>query len=318
MGFAARTIAAVAQDVRAPLVYERDGTRHETSLGLIAAPAAWRAVAFAFAAAGLFLLFRATPTPTVRANFHAGLCFGFAACPFGGPFPLGYVAVWSLIGAQVLILPLLLRYTLLFPDDRMPTGRSHRVWPWLFAVLGPIWAVTAFTGRWTLGEAAYFATIVLGCAALLGVRTYKYRRADAIARRQSRWLVAGTYCALLPLIVSGVLLILDPRFQISSTSASWAVALVPFTLVFSVWRFNLFDVDRILSAAASYNVLAVALGAAVLVVVPRVAEAASGLVGISPATGQLALSLALAALAIPAHRRLVPRSTASSSRSATR
>ena len=49
------------------------------------------------------------------------------------------------------------------------------------------------------------------------------------------------------------------------------------------------------------------LGAGALVVVPRIAEAASGLVGIDPGTGQVVLSLALAALVIPAHRRLRPQ-----------
>jgi class 3 adenylate cyclase len=243
----------------------------------------------------------------VRAFFHAGLCFGFALAPFGGPFPLGYLALWSLIGAQTLLLPLLLRYALLFPDDRMPPGRSYRVWPWLFSVLGPIWVVTSYTGRWTLGEAAYFATIVVGTAAILAVRTYKYRHADALARRQSRWFVTGTYCLLLPVIVSGALMVLDPRFRDLFHLSFWAVALTPLSLVISVWRFNLFDVDRVLSAAASYNLLAVALGAAVLVIVPRVAEAASGLLGIAPGIGQVALSLALAALVIPGHRRLRPQ-----------
>jgi hypothetical protein len=57
----------------------------------------------------------------------------------------------------------------------------------------------------------------------------------------------------------------------------------------SVVRFNLFDVDRLLSATASYNVLLVLLGAGALVVVPRVAEAATGYVGIDPGTGQIVL-----------------------------
>ncbi|MBW2372358.1 MAG: GAF domain-containing protein, partial [Deltaproteobacteria bacterium] len=87
----------------------------------------------------------------------------------------------------------------------------------------------------------------------------------------------------------------------------WVVPLLPLSLVISVVRFNLFDVDRLLSAAASYNVLAVVLGAGALILVPRIAEAASGLVGIDPGTGQVALSLMLAAVAIPAHQRLRPQ-----------
>ena len=62
-----------------------------------------------------------------------------------------------------------------------------------------------------------------------------------------------------------------------------------------------------LSATASYNILLVLLGAGALIVVPRIAEAVSGIVGIDPGTGQVALSLVLAAVLIPAHRRLRPR-----------
>ena len=57
----------------------------------------------------------------------------------------------------------------------------------------------------------------------------------------------------------------------------WTVPLFPAALVVSVVRFNLFDVDRLLSAAASYNVVLVVLGAGALIMVPRAAEAASGL-----------------------------------------
>jgi hypothetical protein len=49
------------------------------------------------------------------------------------------------------------------------------------------------------------------------------------------------------------------------------------------------------------------LGAGALVFVPRLAEAASRLVGIDPATSQVALSLLLAAVVVPAHRRLRPQ-----------
>ena len=51
------------------------------------------------------------------------------------------------------------------------------------------------------------------------------------------------------------------------------------------------------------NILLI-LGAGALILVPRVAEGASGLLGIDPATGQVALSLLLAGIVVPAHRRL--------------
>jgi class 3 adenylate cyclase len=87
----------------------------------------------------------------------------------------------------------------------------------------------------------------------------------------------------------------------------WVAPLVPLSFVISVARFNLFDIDRLLSATASYNVLAVMLGAGALIVVPRIAEAVSGMAGVDPGTGQIVLSLALAVVLIPAHRLLRPQ-----------
>ena len=76
----------------------------------------------------------------------------------------------------------------------------------------------------------------------------------------------------------------------------------------AVARYNLFDVDRLLSAAASYNIVLVALLGAGLVLVPLVRRAlVRPRSGVDPRVGQVALSLALAAVVVPAHQRLRPR-----------
>jgi class 3 adenylate cyclase len=142
---------------------------------------------------------------------------------------------------------------------------------------------------------------------MLKVVTRKYRGADPVARRQMKWFVFGCYCVVLPQATAALLAALDPRLSWLWWASAWVALLLHVTIVISVVRFNLFDVDRLLSATASYNALLIALGAAALVVVPRIAEAAAGLLGIDPATGQVVLSVALAALVIPAHRRLRPQ-----------
>jgi class 3 adenylate cyclase len=140
--------------------------------------------------------------------------------------------------------------------------------------------------------------------AILTVATRKYHSADRVARRQMKWVVFGTWCAVLPMAIAAATSAFDPRFGWLFFASFWVVPVLPLSLVVSVLRFNLFDIDRLLSATASYNILAVLLGAGTLFVVPRVADGASNLVGIAPGTGQAVLSLALAALVIPAHRRL--------------
>jgi class 3 adenylate cyclase len=205
-----------------------------------------------------------------------------------------------------LLVPLALRFVLLFPDDRAPQGRWHRIWPWLFTASG-LFTILAFTGRMTVGQIGQLITGALGTAAILTVATHKYRGADQVARRQMRWVVLGAWVSLLPIGLAQAIAALDARFGGLVFASFWALFLFPFFLVVSVVRFNLFDIDRILSAVASYNILAVLLGAGALVVMPRLAEAAAGFVGVDPAVGQLLLSLALAAAIVPAHRRLRPQ-----------
>ena len=67
------------------------------------------------------------------------------------------------------------------------------------------------------------------------------------------------------------------------------------------------DVDRLISATAALTLLGVAGVGGFALVVPRMAAAASGAVGVDPATGQAALSMALAALAVPGYRLLRPQ-----------
>jgi class 3 adenylate cyclase len=291
-----------------PLVFERDGVRRETALPL--APLSFvrsqLPSAIATVLAGLFLILRAQPTPTVRAYFYTALCTGFFRTPVPGPGLQIYVWVGVFCIAAALFFPLTLRFLRRFPDDRVPKGRWHASWPWLFVVLGAFNAVI-FLGPQAVGTTGFFVTAAAGVVAMLTVVTSKYRSADAAARRQLRWFVLGCYCVALPPGTAALLTALDARLAWLWWASFWGAPLLPLAIVVSVVRFNLFDVDRLLSATASYNVLLVLLGAGALVVVPRVAGAMASVAGVDPGVGQVVLSLALAAAVIPAHRRLRPQ-----------
>jgi hypothetical protein len=177
----------------------------------------------------------------------------------------------------------------------------------IFAVVGPFLALGAYWGRFEIANAGGAGTIALGGAAVVTVVTQKYRRGDSVARRQIRWVVIGTYVGFLPAIATTAIAVVEPRFGSLMPLAAWSLALFPAFLLVSVRRFNLFDVDRILSATASFNILAVLLGAGALIGVPRIAEGASGFFGIDPMIGQVVLSVALAAVIVPAHRQVRPQ-----------
>lgn len=83
--------------------------------------------------------------------------------------------------------------------------------------------------------------------------------------------------------------------------------LLPVCILIAVVRFNLFDIDRLLSATASYTILAILVLAGALAVVPRVAAATGRLVGMDASAAQFVLSLVLATVVVPVHRRLRPQ-----------
>ena len=117
----------------------------------------------------------------------------------------------------------------------------------------------------------------------------------------------GLYCGLLPMVLAAGVSSFQPRYGWLFFASALAVPILPASLLISAVRFNLFDIDRILSATASYNILLFVLAGGALVAVPRLAAPASNLVGVDPGTGQIVLSLGLAALVVPAHRRLRPQ-----------
>jgi class 3 adenylate cyclase len=305
--FGPRVLDEAGRALSVPLIFERDGHRLETSLALSPVSNVLPVVAasFTFAASALFLLFRARPTRTVLAWFYVAMCWSIVNSNFPASRWEAYAWEGAFVANSFLLFPLLLRYVVLFPDDREPEGRWHRIWPWFFAVQGLFLVLTA--RRMALGMFGFLVVSALGSVAVLVVATRKYLGADRIARRQVRWAVFGLYCASIPAVFATILSALDPRFGSAFFASFWAVSLAPVFLVVSIVRFNLFDVDRLISATASYNVLLVALGAAALVVVPRMAEVMSSAVGVDPGIGQVVLSLALAAAVVPAHRRLRPQ-----------
>jgi class 3 adenylate cyclase len=313
-GVGSHEFAAIATEegqgrLEVPTVFERDGVRGETSFPLIP-QAIFRptlAASFAFAVSALFLLLRAQPTPTVRTYFHGSMAWAFANCSFSGDRLEFYTWHTLWVIAALGVHGLSFRFLLRFPDDRVPPGRWNEIWPWALALPAASGNFLVYTRWMAIGQTIFQWTAALGAAGMIAVATYKYRRADATARRQMKWALFGVYCAALPAGLVAAAFALDPRIGALWFPSIWAAALFPFFFVVSVLWFNLFDVDRLLSATASYNVLAVLLGAGALVVVPRVAEAASGVVGVDPVTGQVLLSLGLAALVVPAHRRLRPQ-----------
>ena len=136
--------------------------------------------------------------------------------------------------------------------------------------------------------------------------TRSYRRADALGRRQMKWLVYGVYLSLLIYSGGALLVAWDSRYAPIFAASEAASIFTPLGFLASIVGYRFLDIDRLLSATASYNVVAVALLGLGLAVVPVAAERGAALAGIDPIVGRNLLCIALAALVVPAQRRLRP------------
>jgi class 3 adenylate cyclase len=134
-----------------------------------------------------------------------------------------------------------------------------------------------------------------------------YRRAEPLERRKLRWLFYAHAVAMLPAaginVTVNVLSVLSP--QIFSLGML-PLAAIPLGYAVAIVGYGWLDIDRVISASAAATVVGIALVGGVLALVPPVAGAASAAFGVAPETGQLALSMALAAVLVPAYRALRP------------
>jgi class 3 adenylate cyclase len=310
-GVGTLTFRVIARDeaeghLSVPVVFERNGERHKTSISLtpISSFRPWQLMAVCLAVSALLLQLRTRSTRSVvHAYILAASCTLICFCPFD---PIDVWLYFSII-PWALLFPLWLRFVQVFPDGVLPEGRWQRLWPWLFVVHGVFQALYNFGGWFIIGDAGIGATVGLGLVAIIAVATNKYRRGDAVARRQIRWVLLGLYGAGAPSVVATLMAAADPELTGAVFLAYWAFPLFPIALVIAVARFNLFDVDRLISTTASYNIMLVLFGTGILVLVPRLAEACADYLGVEPGVSDVVLAFLLTGVVVPTHRRLRPQ-----------
>jgi signal transduction histidine kinase len=141
--------------------------------------------------------------------------------------------------------------------------------------------------------------LVLAAFASLVVR---FRRAVGEEHRQLLWM--GLVALPVPvLFVVSYIAAATNHDVILDIAAGGFVAVLPVAVGLAVAKTRLYDVDRILSAAASYALSSAVLGVTYAVVVLIAGDAVGGAIGSSPVPVALA-TLAVATLARPAHRTL--------------
>jgi len=312
IGFHARAYKETDASLHLPLVFTREGLRHETLLSLKPDrfPWVWAVINISFVGFGILLILRKPNSRLIRAVFHMTMILSYRFIPFGAgariaPLMLTYLMAFFNLGSGLIVLPLILRVAYLFPEDKVLITTHLPIWPWLFAIAGPLWC------GWMVGlevpPTIYLCLDLAFLAAYLGGRTYGFVHLNPIARRQVKWVLLGLYLTLVPIFASEVLASVKPSFGPLFELALVLYAIIPVFSYIAIVRFNLLDIDRLIGATAAYTIVSIIVIAAAIIMLPLVSAAASVVWGADPTLGHFLTALLLAGIIVPVSRYIRPQ-----------
>ncbi len=265
------------------------------------------------AIAAIVILGRARPTPGASALFVGMATYAtmFMSNSMAPAWLFAWVVALSAITA--LFAPVAFIFQSLgFPDEAGRLHGRHRRWPWLFLPLGMLWMSIVYGMPFTteVGQRYGQPFSLLWIVAQITIYTLNYRASSPAGRRQVKWVVYLNYIAVL---LVAIVALGTRSVTITEATPAWATLvtaiatlLFPASLIIAMLRSDLFDVDRILGATVSYNLLAVVVLGAGFAVVPALSEALGVRLGLDPATGRTVMTIVLAGVVIFAERRLRP------------
>ena len=312
IGFVIYVAEETGPEHHVTILFERGGETKQANLaiGSYAMFLPRLPASLAFMLTAIILHFRAKPSQMIRIFTWAQVCAAFLfACTFAGRWPVTYASIAVHIISLTLGAPLAVKGALLFPHGIYPKGKIAKFGPWVFALIGPLDASRVYDLPFSreLGLKGLPILSVLLLAAIIVALTINYRQADHIGRRKLKLYLFGVYCACALPMAAGVLSLFFPQFAQFVIVSAGALALIPVFLLISIMRFNLFDINRIISVTASYTILTVLFLTAFLTAIPSVARALSHSISIEPVAAQIVLSFFLAIIVVPLHRFFRPK-----------
>jgi hypothetical protein len=203
---------------------------------------------------------------------------------------------------------------LLFPDGRMP---SRRWWP-----LGLAGAVTLVVptvvlavGTWplrgpalvteedalpdlvdTVFQVTFAAALVLGAISVVAL-VLRFRRAGAVQRQQIKWFAYGAAPSV-PLALFAQVRPYGPYLELLGAALQLA------GLSIGIFRFRLWEIDRLVNRTLVYGLLTALLGAVYTGLVLALGHLSGGIGTRTPSWAVAVATLAVAALFQPARRRV--------------
>jgi class 3 adenylate cyclase len=291
------------------LTFDRNGARAEAPLPMLPVGAPWRTipVAATLGVTAALALWRSRGSRAARAFAVAAFVYALVWALFtGGPGWLAVLGLGTMGLGGMLFQPLVLRAIQLFPDSAAAPRGLARAAPWVFLLAGPLlssWllGVPLASG---LGMRLLFVVYGVFFVAVLALLAQRYRAAEAIGRRQLRWVIYGFAVGLLPPLVISTLSSIDPGFWPLYEPSLVATLAIPVCICVALLRHNLFDIDRLITSTAAFSLLSIFFLAALLALAPRLGERIGTGVGIDAAAAQMAVSVLLAAVLVPSRRWL--------------
>ena len=299
------------ETLRVKLRIERGDAEQDAALQLRRIGFPWRTVPLVVGLGlmGLLLPLRGSGARAARAWALAGVSYSLHwSLLFGPPVWQTYLGAPLFLAGATLFPPLLLRACLLTPDPVVPRGRIATAWTWVLAVNG------VGTASWLLGVPfsgdvglrIIFSVNFLLAVGAITIVARNYRKADAIGRRQLKWVLFGVYIGAAPVLFAAALGAIDPDFRWLYELSLVFMALTPFCIFIAFVRFNFLDIDRLLSATAAFSLLSVVLLSVLFAVVPILADLLARSIEIERRTVQTMLWVAVAAVLVPAERFVRP------------
>jgi len=308
LGLAARLLARPRDDVA--LTRRRAGEVRETRLVLPRVPFVWRTsvLAFAFISLGALAYWRTRGFQPARLLFASLFAYGLHWTYFwgGGPAQVwAGLAAFGLGMAGAMIFGV--RAALSFPLETAITSRVATLAPWSFAVFGVGAVSWGFGVPFAHGTGKVLGTVgtVLFALLVLAILTRNFRRAGPTGRRQLKWALVGLYLGLAPPLLAALATLLEPRLGWLYEASLLAVLAIPLALFVALARDHLYDVDRLISASATYSLLSLLAIAGALLAVPRAARGLAGVV--DPDVAQVSLSALVALAVVGARGWVAPR-----------
>jgi two-component system, NtrC family, sensor kinase len=261
----------------------RLGQHQMLSIRLAAAPGGTSALYFILASIGIFTLLVGASVRLRRPHDAATLHFFWLCLAFFGTLTFSFSRLdrldwyfyWADAVATLLLAPLFLHFTLVFPDrpSSWIRGRARRLVPLLYApalLLGLTNVIAV--GRLPLNAALYSRALTLldqiepmylsvYMIAGLGVLMRAVARVrSATARRQLRWIVWGTAFGAGPFAVGYALpYALGLRASLPMELSVVPLSLVPLAFASAIIRYRLMDVEVIVKRSLVYAAVVLAV-----------------------------------------------------------